>query len=546
MQTIRRREPVHGEPTRGEPAQGEPAQGKSGARYRAGLSRRELMALAAASLAAGAPRLASAAGPQSQLTWGVHVSLAPTWFDPAETSGIITPYMVLYALHDALVKPMPGNLLAPSLAKSWSASEDGLGYEFVLRQGIKFHNGDPVTAEDVKFSFERYRGAAHDMMKARVAAVETPDARHVLFRLKEPWPDFLTFYGSATGAGWVVPKKYVEKVGDDGFKKAPVGAGPYKFVSFYPGIELAMEANERLLAQEPSIKRIMLKSIPDETTRLAALKGGEVDGIYWVAGQLAEELQRSPGPLLRGQPYRAVLGLFPRAVGREIAVARCAGAPRREPGDRPQGDQPRDHLRPFAADRKRFVPPHFDFYWQPPEPVFDIAEAKRLLAEAGHAGGLDAGSFYCDAAFPNVGEAIVNSMLDAGIRARLQPIERAAFYKGYSEGRYKGLIMSSSAAFGNAATRLEAFAVKGGAYAYGNYPDIDALFQQQAAELDHAKREALLHRMQQLVHEKVIAAPIWQLAALSGVGPRIANSTLGSMDGYPWTSPYEDITLKGA
>jgi len=106
--------------------------------------------------------------------------------------------------------------------------------------------------------------------------------------------------------------------------------------------------------------------------------------------------------------------------------------------------------------------------------------------------------------------------------------------------------MSSSAAFGNAATRLEAFAVKGGAYAYGNYPDIDALFAQQAAELDRAKREALLHKTQELVHEKVIAAPIWQLAALSGVGPRIADSTLGSMDGYPWTSPYEDITLKGA
>src|SRR5258708_704925 len=111
-----------------------------------GLSRRELLALAALGLTVGAPRLASA-GPQGQLSWAVHVSLAPTWFDPAETSGIITPYMVLYALHDALVKPMPGNALAPSLAESWSASEDGLSYEFVLRRGAKFHNGEPVTAE---------------------------------------------------------------------------------------------------------------------------------------------------------------------------------------------------------------------------------------------------------------------------------------------------------------------------------------------------------------------------------------------------------------
>src|SRR5439155_17607179 len=98
-----------------------------------------------------------AAAPEGQMTWAVHISLAPTWFDPAETSGIITPYMLLYALHDAMVKPMPGNPMAPSLAESWSMSPDGLVYEFVLRRGAKFHNGDPVTAEDVKFSLERYR-----------------------------------------------------------------------------------------------------------------------------------------------------------------------------------------------------------------------------------------------------------------------------------------------------------------------------------------------------------------------------------------------------
>jgi len=538
MQTIRRREPAQGEPARGELAE---------ARYRAGLSRRELMALAAGSLAAGVPGLASAAGPQSQLTWGAHVSLAPTWFDPAETSGIITPYMVLYALHDALVKPMPGKLLAPSLAESWSASEDGLGYEFLLRQGVKFHNGDPLTAEDVKFSFERYRGVAHDMMKARVAAVEIPDPRHVVFRLKEPWPDFLTFYGSATGAGWVVPKKYVEKVGDDGFKKAPVGAGPYKFVSFNPGIELAMEAYEGYWRKQPSIKRITLKSIPDASTRLAALKGGEVDGIYWVAGELAEELQRTPGLSLAVSHTAAFWVYFPeqwdeKSAWHDVRVRRAANLAIDLKGINQAITFGHSKLTGNA-----FVPAHFEFYWQPPEPVFDIAAAKRLLAEAGHSGGLDAGPFYCDAAFPNVGEAIVNSLREAGIRANLRPIERAAFYKNYSERKYnKGLIMSSSAAFGNAATRLEAFAVKGGAYAYGNYPDIDALFAQQAAELDRAKREALLHKTQELVHDKVIAAPIWQLAALSGVGPRIADSTLGSMDGYPWTSPYEDITLKGA
>ena len=120
--------------------------------------------------AVGAPPVAGAPegradAPAGQMTWAVHVSLAPTWFDPAETSGIITPFMVLYALHDAMVRPSPGQPMAPSLAESWSVSPDGLVYEFVLRKGVQFHNGDTVSAEDVKFSFERYRGASAKPLK---------------------------------------------------------------------------------------------------------------------------------------------------------------------------------------------------------------------------------------------------------------------------------------------------------------------------------------------------------------------------------------------
>src|SRR5262245_54872744 len=116
----------------------------------------------------------ASAAPEGQMTWAVPVSLAPTWFDPAETSGFITPFMVLYALHDAVLKPLPGQRVAPSLAELWSMSPDGLVYEFVVRKGAKFHNGDPVTAEDVKFSFERYRGASAKPLKDSVLAIETP------------------------------------------------------------------------------------------------------------------------------------------------------------------------------------------------------------------------------------------------------------------------------------------------------------------------------------------------------------------------------------
>jgi peptide/nickel transport system substrate-binding protein len=143
---------------------------------RSGPTRRDLLAAGALGLVAGGmPFAARAAEPAGQLTWAIHVSLAPAWFDPADTLGVITPFMVLYALHDAMVKPLPGNPEAPCLAQSWQTSEDNLSYEFAIRPGVKFHNGEPVTAEDVKFSFERYKGAAHDLMKKNVASIETPD-----------------------------------------------------------------------------------------------------------------------------------------------------------------------------------------------------------------------------------------------------------------------------------------------------------------------------------------------------------------------------------
>src|SRR5262249_41114120 len=133
-------------------------------------------------------------------------------------------------------------------------------------------------------------------LKDRVKEIQTPSANHVRFVLKEPWPDFMAFYGtSATGAAWIVPKKYIEKVGEDAFKKAPVGAGPYKFVSVQPRVEGVLEAFAEYWRKAPSVKRLVMRSITDETTRAAAVKTGEVDLAYLFTGPVAEELKRSPG-----------------------------------------------------------------------------------------------------------------------------------------------------------------------------------------------------------------------------------------------------------
>jgi len=512
-----------------------------------GLTRRELLAATALGLVAGAPSMAPAAAPSGQLTWGIHVSLAPAWFDPAETQGIITPYMVLYALHDAMVKAMPGQPQAPCLAESWSASEDGLIYDFVVRKGAKFHNNEPVTADDVKFSFERYHGAAHELMKENVAEIETPDPQHVRFKLKKPWPDFITFYSSASGSGWILPKKYVEQVGNDGFKNAPIGAGPYKFVSFKPGVELVLEAFDGYWRKPPSVKRLVMKVIPDETTRLAALKSGEVDIAYSIRSELAEELRRTPNLTLKPVVLQAPNWLyFPeqwdaKSPWHDLRVRQAVNLAIDREG------MSQALFLGYCKITDSIIPYTFDFYWQPPAAVYDLAKAKKLLAEAGYPNGFDAGYLYCDSSYANMAEVSVDNLQQLGIRIKLQPIERAGFYASYGDKKYtKGIIQGASGAFGNAATRLASFVVKGGAFAYGSYSDIDELYPQQADELDQKKRAAILEKMQRLVYEKSIYAPIWQLGFLNGVGPRVGESAFGLIPGFAYTAPFEDITIKGA
>jgi peptide/nickel transport system substrate-binding protein len=244
-------------------------------------------------MAHGPDRAAAQGKPEGEMRWALYVTLSAAWFDPAEVVGVLTPFWVLTAMHDALVKPMPGGLMTPSLAESWKLSPDNRTYEFKLREGLKFHNGDPFTAEDVKFSFLRAKGAR--LLQEKVRDIEIVGPYRVRFHLHEPWPDFMTFYGTfATSAAWIVPRKYMEQVGPDGFKKAPVGLGPYKFVSHTPGVELVMEANESYWRKMPSVKRLVYKSVLEGTTRAAMLKRGEVDRAYLLDAPQAEEIKRDP------------------------------------------------------------------------------------------------------------------------------------------------------------------------------------------------------------------------------------------------------------
>ena len=490
------------------------------------------------------PAPAAAPAPSGRAVMAWHVTIAPSWFDPSTAPPQITPFGLLYAIHDALVRPYPGQKMGPSLAESWSESPDGKTYEFKLRPGLKFHNGDPVTADDVKFSFERYKGAGASILHGYVQQVEVVSPLVVRFQLKEPWPDFMTFYGTtATAAGIVVPHKYLTQVGDDGFKKHPIGAGPYRFVSHQPGVEVVLEANPGYWRRVPSVKTLVMRSVPDATTRAVMLKSGEADIAFVLDGPDAEDIKRDARMQVVASKHASIFWI-------EFAEQWDAKSPWHDKRLRLAVNHALNRQQINEAACLGFCPPAgvivprvMDFALQVEPPAFDLARAKQLLTEAGYPSGLDAGEFAAIPGFPTVAESAVNYLNAAGIRVRLRAMERAAFYAAWKEKKLRGIFMTAAGNSGNAASRVETFIQSKGAYAYGGYPDIDDLFLQQARERDVKKREAILFKIQQLTIDRAMYAPVMDLRALMGVGPRVARHTITDV----WMSPfpsYEDMTLK--
>lgn len=486
----------------------------------------------------------AAGSPTGRVAIAWHVTISPSWFDPSTAPPQITPFGMLYAIHDALVRPYPGHKMGPSLAESWQESPDGKTYEFKLRAGLTFHNGDPVTTEDVKFSFERYKGAGATTLNEHVDRIEVVDARVVRFHLKAPWPDFMAFYGTtATAAGLVVPKKYLTQVGEDAFRKHPVGAGPYKFVGNKPGVEVELEAFTAYWRRVPNVKTIIMKSVPEATTRAVMLKTGEVDIAYVLDGPEAEEIQRDKRMQVVASKHASIFWI-------EMTEQWNTASPWHDKRLRRAVNLALDRKRINEAACLGFCPPAgvivprvMDFALQVEPPPYDVGKAKKLLAEAGYPKGLDGGEFAAIPGFPTVADAVVNDLNAAGIRVRLRPMERASFYAAWREKKLRGLFMTAVGNSGNAASRVESFIQSKGAYAYGGYPDIDELFQRQASERDAGRREALLHKIQQLTIEREMFAPVMDLRTLNGVGPRIAKHTITDV----WMSPFascEDIELK--
>jgi peptide/nickel transport system substrate-binding protein len=484
--------------------------------------------------------------PEGELAYAMHVTLAPAWFDPGLNTGIISPKMVQYGLHDALFKPMPEGRMTPSLAESYTESPDKLIYEFTLRPGIKFHNGEAITADDVKFTFERYQGAAAKLLKDKVKAVEVVDAQRVRFHLHAPWPDFLMFYATpASGAAWIVPQKYFQQVGEDGYKEHPIGAGPYKFVSHKAGVELVLEAFADYWRKVPHIKRITMRVVPDESTRLAQLKNGEVDIAYLMVGAIGEEVKRDPRLRLIPSGGQSVQWLClhdqadPKSPWHDVRVRLAANYA--------IDKQAISDVESYGAApvMGSIIPKEFEFAL-PLEPyAYNPERAKQLLKEAGYPNGFDAGEITATVQYSSPTEAAVNFLAAVGIRARIRTMERAAWLTAWKEKKIHGMGFCGAGGFGNAVTRIENYFISSGTYAYVNHPDIDELFRQQDVETDVSKRAAILLEIQRLAYDRALFVPLYAWVWHTGVGPRVEDPSLDKIPLFYYTGPFEDMRLKG-
>jgi peptide/nickel transport system substrate-binding protein len=305
-----------------------------------------------------------------------------------------------------------------------------------------------------------------------------------------------------------------------------------------------MEANEDYWRKVPSVKRLVFRSIPEETTRLAMLRRGEVDVAYLLEGQLGESIRNDPNLKLvfSGGIATFFLEFFdmwdPKSPWADQRVRKAASLAL----DR-QALSDADTLG-ASKPNGNIVLRRFEYALPIDPDPYDPAQAKKLLAEAGYPNGFDAGDLYPAPPYVATGEAISGYLGAIGIKTKLRTMERAAFASALGTKKLKGLCFCGAATYGNASTRMSNIVPSSGSLAYGGYPDIDELYNRQLSEMDPAKREAMLHEIQKTLHERTRFAPIFDYFWPSGLGPRVEEASLMKIDPFPWAAPLEDVRLK--
>ena len=476
---------------------------------------------------------------------GLHWGISANWLDPSTCDPTVSAHLPLYLFHDALLKPMPGEGRSPCLAESWTVSPDFKVYEFKLRRGVKFHNGDPMTAEDVVFTFQRYKGGNFPLFQRKIERLEAVNPHLFRVTFKEPFPDFLDYFlpGMST-IGWIVPKKYIEKVGDAEYKKHPVGCGPYKFIEFSAGAKLAGEAFEEFWRKTPNIKRLEFYIVTEASTRYTMVKKGELDIGTVFTGVFFDKLRTDPD-LRKSHPQTAIVFLIcmasqfdPKSPWSDARVRKAAS---------------------LALDRQKIIDIHFpgstalgaiglpkespDLLDRPADP-YDPEKAKKLLAEAGYPKGFHGGKFYpYNSLYWEMCEQVANYWKVIGIDLETIRVDRPAWFAMRRGGKMKGATFVEPVSPPLVSARLAY--LFNPQWSYGNYPEIDALWNQYTKAVDPKTRRDLLLSIQKIMNDKTMLIYISNSAGPHALGPRVKGDPVKIHRPIPiWImSPMEDMEL---
>jgi peptide/nickel transport system substrate-binding protein len=495
---------------------------------------------------------ASTAKGKLVLAW--HAGLSSRWLDPQDHDGTATPDNFFTAIHDALIKNQGTALYDhPALAEKFAVAPDAKTATFTLRRGTKFHNGDPVTPQDVKFSYENYKGAKADVFKAKTERVEIVDDRTIRFHFKEPFLDFAILFGTANVAapGWVVPEKYYKQVGADGFKQKPIGAGPYKLVRHEPGVKIELEAFDGYYRPVHAQQLVMI-AVPEGATRMAMLERGEADIIYSVPPELIPRLQKLPGvmlaPVLSGSWFLE----FPNF----------------QDAKNPFRDKRVREAVSLAIDRRainqaesanlgkvsgNWINNDVQYALEWPETERNVEKARQLLKDAGYPNGFDVDWLTPLPAWYSRGERVIAQLREVGIRARLQSMERGAFFQrlrgGAKEWPGVQIIMHGVRIAGSWSFWYEAHVKCGGFNSRDRVcvKDLDAKFEQYERSINPTERKRLAEEIQRAILENHYLVPVFRHAFINAIGPKVAAQkwqdvfpTITTGYAYPW----EDIKLK--